>query len=153
MSKQIAQQQKQQFWPDFFDDDWFFRPFNVPSFRSLTRDIEQWTPRCDISETKDSFVVHAELPGLKKEEVQVHYDNENRLLSIKGENKSEKKEENEKYYRVERKYGKFERHFTLPKNANGETIGANMHDGVLELTIPKLSEEQSKKTVKNIQIN
>ena len=142
-NKQVA---RNSLWNDFFDDDWFIAPFRFPS--NLSQQVQQWTPKCDIAENKDSFSVHAELPGIKKEDIQIHFDQESHVLSIKGESKSEKKEDHQKYHKIERKYGKFERSFSLPDNADGDKIAATMQDGLLNISIPKFVKEEKKQTKK-----
>ena len=97
--------------------------------------LETWAPVVDMRESDNSFIIHAELPGIKKEDISL--DLNDNVLTLTGERKEKKKEENERVYRVERTYGKFSRTFTLPKNADTSKILANFQDGVLELNIPK----------------
>jgi len=146
---QKRKQARDPFFVDFFDDSWF-RP-SQRLWRNFEHEIEQWQPSCDIAENKDSYSVHAELPGVKKEDITVNYDHESHVLTISGETNSEKKVDHEKFHKVERRTGKFERKFVLPANANGDSIVANMKDGVLEVSVPKLAIEEKPK-VKNIQI-
>ncbi len=98
----------------------------------------QWTPRVDIKEAPDRFVIFADVPGVDPNEIEVHMDKG--ILSIKGERKSETKTENEKLTRVERSYGAFYRRFALPDSANAEGISATGKHGVLEISIPKKPE-------------
>jgi len=102
-----------------------------------------WSPSVDISETADNFVVRAELPGMKKDDIELEV--ENNVLSIRGERKFEKTDEGENYHFMERSYGSFYRSFTLPKNVDSETIGAEYKDGMLIVTIPKKEEVKPKK--------
>jgi len=102
-----------------------------------------WSPSVDISETADSFIVRAELPGMKKEDIELEV--ENNVLSIRGERKFEKTDEGENYHFMERSYGSFYRSFTLPKNVDSETIGAEYKDGMLVVSIPKKEEVKPKK--------
>ena len=99
-----------------------------------------WSPRVDITETDKAFVIKAEIPGVRKEDVKVTV--ENGVLSICGERKQEKEEKGEKFHRVERHYGSFCRSFTLPANADEGTIKAAFKDGMLTLEIPKTEEEK-----------
>eukprot|EP01112_Ceratiomyxa_fruticulosa_P012823 TRINITY_DN3577_c0_g1_i1.p1 TRINITY_DN3577_c0_g1~~TRINITY_DN3577_c0_g1_i1.p1 ORF type:complete len:179 (+),score=45.90 TRINITY_DN3577_c0_g1_i1:173-709(+) len=94
-----------------------------------------WRPTVDLRENEKSFVIHAELPGLHKEDINI--DVHDGVLSLSGERRWEQKEDKEKYHRVERSYGKFQRSFTLPKNVDPSNITANFENGVLELTIAK----------------
>ena len=93
-----------------------------------------WMPSVDISETDSDFAVKAELPGVDKDDVKVMLDNG--VLTIKGEKKSEVKDE--KRHRLECVYGSFVRSFTLPQYVDAEKLQAKYKDGILSLTIPKL---------------
>jgi HSP20 family protein len=104
--------------------------------------IADWAPLVDISEDEKEFLVKAELPGLKKEEIKVTV--ENGVMTISGERKVEKEEKTKKYHRVERAYGKFERSFTLPDKADGAKVSAEFKDGVLQLHLPKTENPTSK---------
>jgi len=94
-----------------------------------------WSPSADISETDKEYVIRAELPAVKKEDVQVIYDEG--VITIKGERKQQKDEKNEKFHRVESFYGSFERSFSLPENANADAIRCESKDGILTVHIPK----------------
>jgi HSP20 family protein len=102
-----------------------------------------WSPAVDIHETDDSFVVSADLPGLKKDDIQINV--EDNTLTIKGEKKFEKKVPKDKYIRVERNYGTFVRSFSLPQNVDSTNIKATFKDGILDLTLPKKEESKPKK--------
>lgn len=95
-----------------------------------------WMPTVDISETENSFEILAELPGVT--ESNVHVSITDNLLTIKGEKQQEKETDDKNYHRVERRYGSFQRSFTLPRNAEAADIKAGYKDGVLTLTIPKV---------------
>jgi HSP20 family protein len=94
-----------------------------------------WSPSADISETEKEYVIRAELPAVKKEDVQVTYDDG--VITLKGERKQQKDEKYEKFHRVESFFGSFERSFSLPDNANAETIRCESKDGILTVHIPK----------------
>ena len=94
-----------------------------------------WAPLVDIAEDDKEFLVKAELPGLKKEEIKVTVDDG--VMTISGERKVEKEGKTKRYHRVERAYGKFERSFTLPDKADGRSIKAEFKDGVLQVHLPK----------------
>ncbi len=97
-----------------------------------------WRPSVDISETDNSFEVRAELPGVTESDVHVSViDN---VLTIKGEKRQEAETEDKNYHRVERRYGSFQRTFTLPRNVESTAITAKFGDGVLRVTIPKAEE-------------
>jgi len=95
----------------------------------------EWAPSVDISEDANDYVVHAELPGLKKEDIKVSV--ENGMLTITGERKFEKEEKNKKYHRIERSYGSFTRSFTLPEAVKADKVCADFKDGVLHVHLPK----------------
>ncbi len=95
----------------------------------------EWAPAVDIKEESDKFVLHADIPGVKPEEIEVHM--EAGILTLKGEKKSEAKTEKEGYKRIERTYGAFYRRFSLPDSADAEAISAKCKNGVLEVIIPK----------------
>lgn len=122
---------------DFFEG--FFRPV-----RQLDAEIGDMTPLMDVSETEDAFLVKAEMPGIKKEDIEVSV--EDGLLTIRGETKEETEEKKEgKVIRQERRYGKYVRSMSISPNVDGEHIEANYNDGVLELALPKLAVEEAKK--------
>ncbi|MDE0634882.1 MAG: Hsp20/alpha crystallin family protein [Candidatus Poribacteria bacterium] len=108
-----------------------------------------WIPTVDISETENSFEIHAELPGVVESDVNVSVTDN--LLTIKGEKQQEEKAEGKNFHRVERRYGSFQRSFTLPKNVETADIKAGFKDGVLALTIPKA--EAAKPTEIPISVN
>jgi HSP20 family protein len=95
----------------------------------------EWAPAVDIKEEEDRFVLHADIPGVKPEEIDISM--ENGMLTIKGEKQTEAKTEQEGYKRIERTHGSFYRRFSLPDTANGDDISAKCKHGVLEIIIPK----------------
>lgn len=101
-----------------------------------------WAPLADITEDDKEFLVKAELPEMKKEDVKVTV--ENGVLRITGERKAEKEEKTKKYHRIERGYGSFERAFTLPDGADGNKVTADYKDGVLTVRLPKTAEAKPK---------
>lgn len=94
-----------------------------------------WVPAVDIREEQDRYVIHADVPGVKPEDIEVHM--ENGVLSVKGQRQTESRDEREGYKRVERVRGSFFRRFSLPDTADAEAISARSKDGVLEIVIPK----------------
>jgi len=103
----------------------------------------EWAPAVDIKEDAGKFVLHADIPGVKPEEIDISM--ENGVLTIKGEKKTEATTEQDGYKRVERSYGSFYRRFSLPDTANAEAISAKSKHGVLEIIIPKQEAVQPKK--------
>jgi len=95
----------------------------------------EWAPAVDIKEETDKFVIHADIPGVKPENIEVSM--EAGVLTVKGEKETEVKTEKEGYKRVERTSGSFYRRFSLPDSADGDAINAKCKLGVLEIIIPK----------------
>ena len=107
----------------------------------------QWSPRVDIKEEAGRFVILADIPGVEPKDIDISMDKG--ILTIKGERHSERKEETERFSRVERMHGVFHRRFALPDSANPEQITASGRNGVLEISIPKRPET----TPRKIQVN
>ncbi len=105
-----------------------------------TFEFGDWMPVVDIDESKNAFVVKAELPGVEKDDVNITI--EEGVLTIRGEKKTET--EDKKRHRVECNYGSFVRSFTLPQSIKAEEIKAEYNNGVLNLTIPKSEEAKPK---------
>ena len=119
--------------------------FGRTSLRGLgdeSMTVSEWTPLVDLAEDDKEYLIKAELPEVKKEDVKVTV--ENGVLTITGERKFEKEEENKKYHRIERAYGSFMRSFTLPQDAAGDKINAEFKDGVLKVHLPKSAEAKPK---------
>lgn len=97
--------------------------------------VADWIPTVDISETAGEYVIQAELPEVKKDDVKVTL--EEGVLTIQGQRRQEKDEKTTKYHRIERSYGTFFRSFSLPDQVNESGVKAEFKDGVLNLHIPK----------------
>jgi HSP20 family protein len=110
--------------------------------------VTTWAPACDIYETANEIVVKAELPEVKKEDVQVTLDNN--LLTIRGERKFSEETKKENYHRVERSYGEFIRSFTLPNIVDPNKINAEFKDGMLRVTMAKREEAKPKQVEINV---
>jgi len=121
--------------------DQIFEGFLSPILPSTTF-FEGWTPALDVYEDKDRYVVKAELPGLKKEEIDVSLDGN--TLSISGERKQEEERKEGDNFRSERYFGRFQRSLTLPAMVDGNKIQASYKDGVLSITLPKSEEAKPK---------
>ncbi len=102
-----------------------------------------WAPLVDIYETNEDIVVKAEIPGMKKEDIEINITDN--VLTIKGEKKQERKMQNEDYHRIECSYGTFQRSFSLPKAIKPDNVTASYKDGVLTITIPKAEEVKPKR--------
>ena len=126
-----------------------WRPKTVSSYQTLPNIFERmiddnffydydnnnWTPSVDINESNDAFMITADLPGIKKSDIEVKV--EENVLILKAERKIDKKNVNEKYHFSERRSGTFSRSFKLPKSVKEEKITADFDNGVLSIIIPK----------------
>ncbi|HEY0457531.1 MAG TPA: Hsp20/alpha crystallin family protein [Pyrinomonadaceae bacterium] len=102
-----------------------------------------WSPQVDIFENRNEIVLEADLAGMKPEDVNISI--ENNVLTIHGERKFEKKDENDNFHRVERSYGSFTRSFTLPSMVQSENANAEFENGVLRLTLAKREEAKPRR--------
>jgi len=165
-----------------FEDEFFNHPLiSYPSvypyyyhhpFENLEKQISKafdkdvfkavdFSPKINLSEDEKNYYIHADLPGLNKDQVKMELSDDDRVLTISGEretvidhsndekeakkedkkekeNKKEKKD-NKKYSKIECSYGRFERSFSIPENTDVNTIQAKMENGVLEVTLPKVA--------------
>ncbi len=134
----------------------FYRNFPVRHFRNLREDIDRLydeffnermddaetltkiRPRVNIEETKEAYIVTAELPGLKKSDVKITFqDNQ---LTLSGEKKEDADVQERTFHRYERQFGSFSRTFSIPNLIQADKISAAMEDGVLEIKLPKAEE-------------
>jgi len=113
--------------PRAVDDDHFFA---------------NWTPAVDIQETEKEYIVKADLPDVKKEDVKVEIDDD--VLTVEGERRQEKEEKTKRFHRTERAYGKFVRRFSLPTRVDGTNVKAEFKNGVLNVRLPKTEATKSK---------
>ncbi len=113
--------------------------------QNLESGLSSFVPTINSRETDDAYFVEVDLPGVKKSDISI--DVKDNVLSISGERKVKEEAKEDSYYKVESKYGKFVRSFTLPKDADVNKIEANNKDGVLEVKIPreKVLEKKPKK--------
>lgn len=115
---------------EFTDEmDRYFGGFTAPVMAE-----EFWAPAVEVKNVNGSFVVKAELPGMKKEEIKVRVTD--KTLILEGERKEEKEEKGTEYYRSERNYGRFYRVIPMPEGAVTDKIKAEFADGVLEINMP-----------------
>ncbi len=123
-------------------EDVFGREFPTV-WRRLPAEERAWAPAIEVMEKDDKFLVRAELPGMKKEDIDVSVTGD--TLTIKGERKAESEVKEENYYRSERVYGNFFRSISLPTSVDTKKIEASYKDGILEIGLPKAPEVQPKK--------
>ena len=115
----------------WFDEDFFTNEFE-----------KSWTPALDFEEKEGTYLVKADLPGVKKKDI--HIELKNHVLTLRGERHNEHEETEGGYHRFERTFGSFERRFTVPEEVTEKDIHAKYTDGVLELTIPVPKAEEPK---------
>jgi HSP20 family protein len=136
------QQEMARFWTQPFG------AWPMPRLLQRTAMPARWMPRMDVYEKDNQLVVEAELPGIKKEDVQVELEGGD--LVIRGESRQEREVRDEDYYRTERSFGSFHRRLPLPFDVDPNQIQASMANGVLEVRIPKPQETRTE--VKRIQV-
>jgi HSP20 family protein len=110
---------------------------------SSSLSTSDWVPAVDIREESDRYVIEADLPGVRSEDIEVHM--ENGMLSIRGSRAKEVNRSENGYRRVERATGTFYRRFSLPDSADAERISARCDNGVLEVVIPKQEKVQPRR--------
>ena len=115
-------------------------------FGELARDYDLfdrgWAPAVDVKENEQEYTLEADLPGMKKEEIDITVvDN---VVTLKGERKHESETKEKDYHRVERRYGSFERTFEIPGGFDADKIAAHFDNGVLRVTLPKREESKPK---------
>ncbi len=121
--------------------NWMDRVFD----EVINRNSDTFVPTLNVSETDQNFEVIVSLPGMSRDDVEIHYEND--ALTISGERKwkHEEKENGRRYHKVESGYGSFSRSLPLPNYVDSENISAEFENGELIITIPKLKEKAGKK--------
>ncbi|KAF0247069.1 MAG: HSP20 family [Planctomycetota bacterium] len=104
--------------------------------------LADWSPTTDVTETNEEYLIKAELPEVKREDVKISI--EEGVLTFQGERKQEKEEKGKKFHRIERSYGSFLRSFTLPTEVDASKIRAEFKDGLLNLHLPKSEKAKTK---------
>lgn len=116
-------------------DDFFNRRVSYPTETEIS-------PRINVEENDNEWLISAELPGVAKEDVKVNF--QDNVLTISGEKKFEKEDKNKNYHRVERSYGKFSRALNINSTVMADKIDANYKDGILTIALPKAEEAKPK---------
>jgi HSP20 family protein len=131
-------------------EDVFRRPFFAPTWMPRIKfpELGEMAPSVDIYEEGGDIVLKAELPGMKKDEIDVNIAGD--TVTISGEKKAEEKVERKDFYRLERSFGSFTRKLRLPAEIQPDKAKASFHDGVLEVRIPKT--EAAKEKTKKVPI-
>jgi HSP20 family protein len=119
-------------------------PNRMGSGETHTLAVADWSPEVDISEDDRGYLLKADLPEMKKDDVRVTV--EDGILSVSGERKGEKEDHKKKFHRIERSFGTFRRSFTLPEDADSTKVTAEFHDGVLKVHLPTTPVARSKAT-------
>ncbi len=104
--------------------------------------VADWSPEVDISEDDHGYLLKADLPEMKKDDVRVTV--EDGILNVSGERKTEKEDQKRKFHRIERSFGTFRRSFTLPEDADSTKVTAEFRDGVLKVHLPTTARPRSK---------
>jgi len=123
--------------------DRFFLDFFPVTWKGTRLPEASWTPVIDFIDKKTHFLLRVDLPGLKREDVNVSISDDN-LLTIRGEIKRSEEQKKEDYYRCERRYGQFSRALELPQEVIPEKVEAALNDGILEIKLPKSKAKQPK---------
>jgi HSP20 family protein len=124
-------------------EDFFGSPFLPAIWRRFPGDGKAWSPAIDVMEKDKEYIVKAELPGVKEEDVDISISGN--MLTISGEKETESETKKKGYYYSESSYGSFSRSVTIPSNVNTDKIEACYDKGILEITLPKTAEAKTKK--------
>jgi HSP20 family protein len=114
-------------------NDWF----SDEQFPELN--LSTFAPKVNTREGEFAYHIDVDLPGVSKDKVSIHIDNN--MLVISGERETKEETKKEDYYKLESSFGKFERRFSLPVDIDAENIHAESRDGVLEVTVPKMAKK------------
>lgn len=104
--------------------------------------VAEWSPLVDITEHEKEYLIKAEVPDMKKDDVRLRVEND--VLTISGERKFEKEDKGTKHHRIELAYGSFMRRFSLPEDTDGSKVTADYKDGMLHVHLPKSEKAQAK---------
>ncbi len=131
-------------WRPFEDMERFMDEFmrGWPMWQRMPTEMT-WVPNIEMLDKQDSIIVRAELPGMRREDINISVTGN--ILTISGERKTDSSVKSEDYYRSELSYGKFSRSITLPTTVDAEKINATFENGVLEITLPKSEKAKPKK--------
>jgi HSP20 family protein len=136
--REMEQAPQNRFNPFFLDGF----PNSIGRWEIPSMTVADWSPEVDISEDDHGYVLKADLPEMKKDDVRVTV--EDGILSVSGERKIEKEDQKKKFHRIERCFGTFRRSFTLPEDADSTKVTADFHDGVLKVHLPTTPIARSK---------
>src|SRR5881396_4378915 len=117
-------------------------PNGIGSGETHSLAVADWSPEVDISEDDRGYLLKADLPEMKEDDVRVTIEDD--ILCVSGERKTEKEDQKKKFHRIERSFGTFRRSFTLPEDADSTKVTADFHDGVLKVHLPTTPIARSK---------
>jgi HSP20 family protein len=129
-------------WDPFADLNRFQREVEKNFFQGRNRPAD-FAPMVDVHEDEEALVLRADLPGVKREDIEIQVDAN--VLTLKGERKLEQENEKRRYHRVERSYGSFVRQWQIPTNIDASKVDASFADGILTLKLPKKEEQKPRK--------
>lgn len=125
-------------------DKMFTKAFEEPLFpKNFFDETDKFLPTTNIEETPEAFIAEVEIPGMSASDIEIEISGN--LLTVRGEQKTESKDEQKNYIHIERSYGSFQRSFTIPSNADADAITAKSDKGVLYITIPKKQKDSARK--------
>ncbi len=130
---------------DRWFDSFFERPWSLMPWRFFEEEWETFTPRVDVKETDKKVIVTAELPGLDEKDIEISVSGD--ALILRGEKRQEQEDKGEDYYRMERRYGSFQRVISLPCEVEVDKAEATFRKGVLTINLPKTPAAQSARKV------
>lgn len=131
-------------WPTHWNlEDEFNRMFEQFGMPAGWGTEGRFTPPMDVRETEEAYIVEADIPGMKKEDVHIEVADD--VLTIKGERKEEKEEKQKNFHSVERRFGSFARSVALPAGFDASKVTAKFDDGVLTVTLPKPEERKPRR--------
>jgi len=128
-----------------FFDEFFTRGFGLTPFDRFDEGFEGFSPHVDVVEGDKDITIAAELPGMDEKDIEVSLSQG--VLTISGEKKEEKEDKGKNYYRMERSYGSFRRSVALPCEVNADKVAATYKQGVLTITLPKITEGRERKKI------
>lgn len=130
----VEQTRSMGWWPSLYEP-----------FHNLGQAVHDWfSPPSEAAHDEDAYTVKVELPGVKLEDVELSV--RDGVVTVKGEKRSERQEKTDTYFFSERRYGSFSRSFRMPNDADGEKISADLKDGVLTITAPKVKAAEKPQT-------
>jgi HSP20 family protein len=120
----------------------FHQPFGRRTVEDEGSLMAEWAPAVDVQETEGEYLIKADLPDVKRDDVRVEL--QDGMLCLRGERRQEKEEKGKRFHRIERAYGQFERRLALPSEVDPQKVTADFKDGVLRVHLPKSASAKPK---------